>query len=81
MENKTLRLYYLEPKKSSRNIAKKTKTGNIKNDIRAYIGRYVGFWCYRAPDDLLLNNNPVLSNALMLRFSLYLLDDIAFIKM
>lgn len=59
------------------NIAKKTKTGNYNDDIRAYIGRYVSFWSRQTPASLLLNNDPVLSNTLMLQTSLYVLATIA----
>lgn len=54
-------------------IAKRTKTGNYNDDIRAYIGRYVSFWSHQTPTSLLLNNNPVLSNTLMLQNCLYVL--------
>jgi len=58
-------------------IAKKTKTGNYNDDIRAYIGRYVSFWSHQTPASLLLNNNPVFSNTLMLQISLYVVAVIA----
>ena len=49
------------------NIAKKTKTGNCNDDNMAYIGRYMRFWSRQMPTNLLLNNNPVLSNHLCCR--------------
>lgn len=36
------------------NIANKTKTGNYKDDIKAYIGRYVSFWSHQTPASILL---------------------------
>lgn len=62
---------------TSPSIAKKTKTGNYKDDIKAYIGRYVSFWSHHTPASLLLNNNPVFSNTLMLQISLYVITVIA----
>lgn len=59
------------------NVAKKTKTGNYKDDIMAYVGRYVSFWSHQTPASLLLNNNPVFSNTLMLQASLHVLAAIA----
>lgn len=59
------------------NIARKTKTGNYNDDIRTYVGRYISFWSHQTPASLLLNNNPVLSNTLMLQISLYVLTAIA----
>jgi len=51
------------------NIAKNTKTGKYDDDVRTCIGRYISFWDYQTPVSLLLNNDPVLSNTLILQTS------------
>lgn len=69
---------------SNKNIslgtAKKTKTGNYKDDIKVYIGRYVSFWSHHTPASLLLKNIPVFSNTFMFQISLHVLAAIAFGK-
>lgn len=65
---------------SQMDIVENTKTGNYNDDIRAYTGRCVSFWNHQTPASLLQNNNPVFSNTLMLRISLYILETFALEK-